>query len=211
MLSGLAFQNEPHKMDTTRASLLIRIRDARDTQAWSEFHDLYAPLLYRFAKARGLSHEDAEDVRATCYEAIVRQISQFEYDKSKGGFKAWLRTLVNRRMIDLLRKRREQVADTGQLADLVDTDSSVDELWERHWRQQHLRFCVQQARSRISQATFDAFTMLMQDDASVPDVCERLGMTPNQVYKAKAKALDAIRELMQQLDPDEVSMGSEEH
>src|SRR5262245_35761501 len=33
---------------TTRPSLLIRIRDARDWQAWEEFVDLYGPLIYQF-------------------------------------------------------------------------------------------------------------------------------------------------------------------
>ncbi|MDP6718760.1 MAG: sigma-70 family RNA polymerase sigma factor [Pirellulaceae bacterium] len=190
-------------MDTTRASLLIRIRHASDTQAWSTFHDLYAPLLYRFARARGLSHEDAEEVRATCYEAIVRQIPHFEYDKSKGGFKAWLRTLVSRRVIDLLRKRREQIADTDQLLGLANAELSVEELWEKQWRQQHLRFCMQQARIHVSEATYEAFIMLMEEGVSVPDVCERLGMTANQVYKAKARMLETLRELMQSLQPDE--------
>jgi RNA polymerase sigma-70 factor (ECF subfamily) len=190
-------------MDTTRASLLIRIRDARDTQAWSEFHELYAPMLYRFARTRGLSHDDAEDARATCYATIVRKIPHFKYDKNKGQFKAWLRTLVNRRVIDILRKRRERHADTDQLQGLIDSGSEVDALWEQQWRRQHLRYCLQQVRSRVSSATYETFTMLMQAGISVPDICQRLEITPNQVYKAKARVLEAIRGLMRELEADE--------
>ena len=105
-------------MNTTRATLLIRIKNPRDTAAWAEFHDLYAPLLYRYARSRGLGHEDAEDVRATCYETIVRQIRQFDYQKEKGGFKAWLRTFVSRRVVDLFRKHRQPLADSHELAEL---------------------------------------------------------------------------------------------
>jgi RNA polymerase sigma-70 factor (ECF subfamily) len=189
-------------MDTTRASLLFRIKDPCNTEAWSEFHTLYAPLLYRYARARGLSHEDAEDVRSTCYEAIVRQMPHFEYDKQKGGFKGWLRTLVNRRVIDLMRKRREPLADTRELAELPAAESAADELWEQHWRQQHLRYCVQQAGLQVSEQSFTAFRMLVEEQRSVPEVCEQLGMNTNQVYKAKARVLAAVRELMQAVFPD---------
>ncbi len=47
-------------MNTTRASLLIRIKDPNANEAWSEIHDLYAPLIYGYARRQGLSRDDAE-------------------------------------------------------------------------------------------------------------------------------------------------------
>src|SRR5262249_52941712 len=46
----------------TRASLLVRIRDARDAAAWGEFVDLYAPLVHGFARRQGLQDADAADL-----------------------------------------------------------------------------------------------------------------------------------------------------
>jgi RNA polymerase sigma-70 factor (ECF subfamily) len=183
-------------MNTTRASLLIRVKNPRDTQAWAQFYDLYGPLLYRYARAKGLSHEDAEDVQSTCYEQIVRQIRHFDYDRQKGGFKAWLRTLVARRVTDLLRKHREPVADSQDIRAASDPEPAPDELWEQHWKLQHLRYCVEQVRDLVSPDTFQAFQMLIQEGSSVPNVCERLGWNANQVYKAKARVLQLVRQQM---------------
>lgn len=180
-------------MNTTRATLLLRIKNPRDTQAWAEFHDLYAPLLYRYARARGLSHEDAEDVRATCYETIVRQIRQFDYQKEKGGFKAWLRTFVSRRVVDLFRKHREPLANSHELGELPARDGAADDLWEEQWRQQHLCYCVEQVSKEVSEATFQAFQMLVRERLSVEEVCQRLGLNANQVYKAKARVLELVK------------------
>ena len=137
-----------------------------------------------------------EDVQATCYEQIVRQIRHFDYDKQRGGFKAWLRTLVARRVIDLLRKHREPIADSHDLEAAPDPEPAPDELWEQHWKQQHLRYCVELVRQHVSAQTFQAFQMLMQDGASVSEVCDVLGMNANQVYKAKARVLELVRERM---------------
>ena len=174
----------------------MRIKDPRDARAWSEFHDLYAPLLYHYARARGLDHDDAEDVRSKCYESIVRHMPEFEYDKRKGGFKAWLRTLVTNRVIDHFRKRREQIAESGDLRNLPANDPSPDEIFEDHWRLHHLRFCLERVRHRVSGKTLEVFHLLTNERQSVADVCGQLDMNTNQVYKAKARVLNMIREEM---------------
>ena len=46
----------------TRASLLLRVRNGADREAWQEFVDLYAPLLYRFACKQRLQDADAADI-----------------------------------------------------------------------------------------------------------------------------------------------------
>jgi RNA polymerase sigma-70 factor (ECF subfamily) len=186
---------------TTRASLLVRIRDPRDTRAWEEFHELYAPLLYRYARARGLAHADAEDVRATCYENIVKQIGGFEYDNHRGTFKAWLKTLVNRRVVDLLRKRRERLADDGTLPEVPSPELEPDAAWDKAWRQQHLRYCVNLVRVDVPDVTFEAFELLMRDEP-VAAVCERLGLNANQVYKAKSRILQLVRDQMRAIYAD---------
>lgn len=191
-------------MDTTRPSLLIRIRDPKDGEAWTKFYELYGPLLYRYARSRGLSHEDAEDVRSTCYEAIVKQIASFEYDKARGGFKAWLRTLVNRRVVDRLRKKAARPIVAEALNNLPSTSPTAEELWEEQWQIQHLRYCTEAARQHVSTQTFEAFQLLAHDGLSVPDVCERLAINANQVYKAKARVLEAIRLQMALIFPEEL-------
>ena len=45
----------------TRPSLLIRVRDPADADAWRQFLDLYGPLVYRFARKRGLQDADAAE------------------------------------------------------------------------------------------------------------------------------------------------------
>ena len=42
----------------TRVTLLARIRDGRDADAWREFVQIYGPVVYRFARNRGLQDAD---------------------------------------------------------------------------------------------------------------------------------------------------------
>ena len=103
-------------MEATRASLLARIRNVHDTQAWREFDSIYRPMLYRFARSRGLDRASAEDVVQRCMAAVVRQAPTFQYQASKGKFRNWLRKVAENKVRDLLRAQRVGGDSVGRSA-----------------------------------------------------------------------------------------------
>ena len=179
-------------MDTTRASLLIRIRDPDDSVSWSEFYQVYSPLIYRYALARGLNHADAEEIRSSCYETIVRHIPTFEYEKNKGGFKAWLRRMVTNRVIDLKRKKVALAGPDSQMQNIPANDKSPEEVFDEQWKSNHLNYCLKKLKPEIEPVKFQAFMMLL-DGESVDAVCSKTDLNANQVYKAKSRILKMVR------------------
>lgn len=195
-------ENECSHMATTRASLLLSLKNRNDAEAWSEFHKLYAPLLYRYARDRGLSRDDAEEIRDQCLEIVTRKMPAFEYDKEKGGFKNWLRRVADNKVVDFRRKRHDRNADTDEIRSLRDTEPSPAESWEQAWRNEHLKYCVEKARSSVSDRNFRVFQMLLLDGCTVEEVCANLGLNPNQVYKAKARVLKHVSRMMAEFEAD---------
>lgn len=186
-------------MTTTSRKLLLRVRDKDDAEAWQRFHDLYAPLVLSYARAHGLAAPDAEELRDHCMAIVARKMPTFEYDAARGGFKGWLYKVAKGAIVDQLRRPSPRRAETEELGALQDVQPTPDELWEHHWREEHLRFCLAEVRATESDRNFRVFELLLFEDASVPDVCERLGLNANQVYKAKSRVLARVREVMQRL------------
>ena len=187
---------------STSRTLLERLRDPSDQVAWERFHTLYAPLLEGFALARGLSRDDAEELRDDCLALVVRKLPEFEYDPSRGGFKSWLYRIAAGRAVDLLRRPPARRAETVELAGLRDPHPAPDEAWDEVWRKEHLRFALQEASKRLSERTQQVFAMLLLGGRSVEEVCDLMGMNANQVYKAKGRALRAVRETLERLGAD---------
>ena len=186
--------------EATSRTLLERVRDPGDTEAWQRFYVLYAPLIEGFARRSGLSEDDVLEVRDECLALVSHKLREFEYDRARGAFQGWLYRLTRGKVIDHLRRPRAAPADTALLADLsTDDEAAPDQAWERSWREQHLRFALRQAAERVSERTYQTFQLLLLENCSVPEVCERMGMNPNQVYKAKARALTAVREVLERL------------
>ena len=186
-------------MTTTRRTLLQRVRDPADREAWEQFFELYAPLLESYARAHGLSRADAQEVRAQCLEVLVRRLPTFEYERARGRFQAWLHEIARGKVIDLARRSRRASGDSSPLAALEDSGAGPDQHWERQWRDEHLRYGLREALSDEEDGPRHAFELLLLDETTVPDVCERTGLNANQVYKAKARILRRVREILEKL------------
>src|SRR5438105_11158484 len=94
----------------TRPSLLVRIRDTQDTQAWSQFVEIYAPLVYGFARKHGLQDADAADLTQDVLRAVSVAVRRLDYDPQRGRFRGWLFTVVQNKLRNFVagRKRHER-------------------------------------------------------------------------------------------------------
>jgi RNA polymerase sigma-70 factor (ECF subfamily) len=193
-------------VDDTRSTLLARLTDRDDEEAWCTFNELYRPMLVGYAHKRGLDAADADDVAQQCVEAVLANIDRYQHT---GSFKAWLRTIAQNRIRDLFRKRREQQVDSGVWAAQADDEPAADELWERHWLAEHLRYCVEKVRPDIAEHTYRAFVENVIDERPAAETAERLGLTVNQVYVAKFRVLERIRNLLVDLTGSDLLGGGE--
>ena len=75
----------------TRDSLILRLKDRADQEAWGEFLEIYGPLVYRLAAAKGLQHADAEDVVQQVCSSVARAVDRWQPDAKRARFRTWLR------------------------------------------------------------------------------------------------------------------------
>ncbi len=189
-------------MNTTRPSLLIRVKNRDDAESWREFDGLYRPLLMKYAHRRGLSEHDAEDIAQGCLATVSQRIRDFKYDPRRGRFRAWLKTVVNHLVSDLLRKRLERSAESGELRIPQCREESPEDVFERTWEEEHLRYCLRPLREEVEPQTYDAFRLYAIDHWPIKGVCKALDMTPNQVYLAKHRIVRRLREKIVELFGD---------
>src|SRR5277367_5157295 len=94
----------------TSASLLARLQEADEPDAWAQFRRRYGPLLYRWCRAWNLQEADAWDVTQDVLVKLARRLGDFKYDPAQ-SFRAYLKTLAHYACYDLLAACRK--AGTG--------------------------------------------------------------------------------------------------
>src|SRR5580700_7935799 len=83
----------------TRRSLLSRLKNWNDDESWKVFFETYWRLIYNTAVRAGLNDAQAQDVVQETVISVLKSISSFRYDPSKGTFKGWLLRLTQRRIV----------------------------------------------------------------------------------------------------------------
>ena len=187
-------------MYTTRLSLMQRVRDRGDHIAWQEFYDLYGPLIYRYGRQRGLSRDDAEDIVSACLEKLTESIGDFEYQPERGKFKSWLRRLVYNTITDHFRKKRPRAISDSHADQLTATDGEA--LWERAWQNEVMNLAVRRAEKQVSARNFQIFKLNVLDDWPAERIAEVFNMTTDQVYRAKYKVLQIVKDISRQYIDD---------
>src|SRR6185369_6795684 len=123
----------------TRASLLVQVRDGTNHVAWREFVQLYGPIVYGFARKRGLQDADAADLMQDVMRSVSAAIGRLDYDRSRGSFRGWLFTITRKKIFNFLSARRVRTQASGDSTTnlLVDehpkTNNGTDE-WETEYQ-----------------------------------------------------------------------------
>lgn len=184
-------------MDTTRTSLLARVKNPHDKAAWIEFDAIYRPVLAHYAAARGLAAADVDDVVQYCMTKLFEKLPTFEYDRGK-SFRGFLRTVVNNRIRSLYRERRELQAKTAVLGGVADDDDTPDETLDRLCHQEELRYCLKLVAGEFKTAEVEIFRMRYFNEASTEQTCEKFGVQREYVDKLGWRIRKRLREVWQE-------------
>jgi RNA polymerase sigma-70 factor (ECF subfamily) len=186
----------------TRASLLVRLRDPRDGAAWTQFVELYAPLVYGYARKQGLQDADAADLSQEVLGAVARGIGRLEYDPQRGSFRNWLFTIVRRRLSSLSSAQENRPRGSGdpatqELLERCPAPSGEEAQWQAEWEDRLFVWACEQVRKDVTETTWQAFwrTALVAEPGK--QVAADLGLSVAAVYRARSRVLARLKELVQ--------------
>jgi RNA polymerase sigma-70 factor (ECF subfamily) len=177
-------------MLSTSVSLLDRLRNPADADAWTCFVRLYGPLLYAWARHTGLSEADAADLVQDVFTVLVEQLPTFRYDPGR-SFRGWLRIILLNRWRALQRKRAPVTVDDLKHVPDAAEPPGLDEAEERR---QLLCRSLQRLQPEFAPATWDIFRRHVLLGQSPAEVAAQLQTTVNAVYIARSRVLRRLRQ-----------------
>ncbi len=187
-------------MIETSLSLLQRLADNSDDQAWGEFCRLYQPLLRAWIDRYGIQDCDADDIAQETLLALVADIRRFQHPGHSGAFRGWIRAILVNRLRVSWRKRRNTPSVPGtndfweRLDELEDPDSSLSHLWNTEHDRHVLGRLLERVAPRFAEDTYGIFRRYVLESVSAAQVAAEWGVTVNAVFIAKSRVLRALRQ-----------------
>jgi RNA polymerase sigma-70 factor (ECF subfamily) len=191
----------------TRPSLLVRIRDPRDTIAWSDFVEIYAPLVHSYVRTRGLQDADAADVTQEVLQAVATNADRFDYDPARGSFRGWLFRVTLNKLRDLVARRKAQAlgsGDTGvhELLANATGDNGDEQAWDQHHAWSLFLWAAEKARVDFREKTWQAFWRTAVEQQPVDGVSRELQLSAGAIHVARCRVIARVKELLQEVELD---------
>jgi RNA polymerase sigma factor (sigma-70 family) len=191
----------------TRPSLLVRIRDPRDTIAWSDFVEIYAPLVHSYVRTRGLQDADAADVTQEVLQAVAGHAERFDYDPSRGSFRGWLFRVTLNKLRDLVARRKSHSVASGdtsvhELLTNASAREGDEETWDQHHAWRLFLWAAEKARVDFRDKTWQAFWRTAVEQQPVEQVSRDLQLSAGAIHVARCRAIARVKELLQDVELD---------
>ncbi len=194
----------------TRASLLLRLRDHTDSDAWNSFLNDYGPMLYRFVRSRGLQDADASDVVQDVMRSVGLAINRLEYHKEKGGFRAWLFAITRNKLATHFDKQKRHGRNTGYPAPLelsdreVEPTVSMDQQWELEHQRQLVELAIANVKPKIEATTWMAFELTAIQALPAEEASKLTGLSVGAVYVARSRVTAKLRVEIERLQEEDL-------
>lgn len=196
----------------TRDTLLARLHDPADRQAWEQFSCIYEPLVYRVASRKGLQDADARDVAQQVMLAVSKAAQDWTQGNTRGRFRGWLSRVTTNATINMLqregRHRAPGSTDVWELLQQQADESEVTQIWQQERKLELFRYAAKQVSPKFSSENWQAFWRTAIDNESIENVAKKMNKSVGAIYAARSRIMANIRKVVEQIEAEEEQQDS---
>ena len=195
----------------TRSSLINRLKATINGESWEVFFNTYWELIYNVARRKGLSEADSQDIVQETILKVHKSLDRFQYNRDRGSFKGWLRTITRSRLVEHYKKKQRQPPtqqpredEDDPLVNLADPQGpELDRIWSEEWSRSLIQRSLTFLKQQVSLKQYQIFKCHCIDEWSVKEVCDALNVNAAQVYMAKQRVGKILAAKLERLKQEE--------
>lgn len=168
---------------TTNHTLLQKMRDG-DESSWVLFREFYRPLI----AMRGIDyHLDSNEIDMLIQEVLVacfREHVLTNYDKSKGHFRDYLRTISSRKAQEIIDSRSSDIPLTYQNTPEAD---DFERKWNEEWKEFITAKAMEEVREAVDSRDMMVFELHVIERRPAKDIAEIFDISVDNVYQISSR------------------------
>lgn len=195
----------PASPPETRASLILRLQNADDVAAWDEFADLYGPVVFRAARARGFQVADSDNLVQEVLLAVAQSITRWLERDDRGSFRKWLLRLARNHAVNMLTQRATRsLGQDGAAAELALNElpvaDEVSSLIDLEYERAVFQWAAERVQQVVAEHTWQAFWLTHVDGLSIEQAAKKLNSRAGNIYFGRSRVMARIQEFVKQYE-----------
>ena len=185
-------------MQTTQWSLIVRLQDPSDQEAWMKFSENYHSAIIQSLLRKGLMQQDAEDIAQQVMMSVANTLSKRPHDPDRAKFRTWLERVIRNAAINALRDSSKRVVAKGgtdslsQLSSLPSQDDA-SELLAQEYQNQLVRIASKAIEGEFQPVTWQMFWRSTVLGQPIEQVASELGKQVGSVYASRSRVMRRLR------------------
>ena len=172
-----------------------RLRDGSDQEAWSEFVELYSPLVERRGRRLGGNSEAAQGAVQDTFVRLVHTLPGFEYDPARGRFRGYV-LQVARSEIGMARRRESaRMRANEAFAQSLDPSPEDESWWAQEEERRALELALRALREQVPARRYELFRLAVLEGVPHEELATRFGVTRGYVAVNRHRLTRRIVEL----------------
>lgn len=194
----------------TRFSLIGRLSNPENVEAWNEFAQIYQPMIFRIARRRGLQHADASEVTQEVLTRVANAVESWDPDRNKGTFRGWIYRITRNVTIDYLRKAGRQPINLDTLSsvpirDFSDPSQEQSREFQMEYEKQLFVWAANKIQGEFKPRTWQAFWTTAVEGKSVRETAIELSMTAGAIYVSRSRVMKRLSEEVQKRNEESIA------
>ncbi len=188
----------------TRESLLVRLADPANRQAWEEFVAIYRPVVFRLARQRGLQDADAHDLSQQVLLSVSKAIGRWKPAGEGAKFRHWLARVARNAILNAIVRGPKEKGCGGttalrSLQEQPDESDSAAQV-ELEYKRALFRRAACLVRDVVEAESWQAFWLTTVEGKSVDEAAKALDKSPGAVYAARMRVMRRLQVKVRELE-----------
>ena len=178
----------------TRKTLLMRACNPDDEDAWEDFVCYYKSFIQMVLNRLLFNPNEYEDLRQEILVKLWEKLKS--YDSTKSKFRTWLSTVIRNKVLNFIRDRDKAskiLAPEGETLLYTASENDLENHIQAEWETYAANLALERIKPLFSENAMQVFSLSL-DNVSVNDIAEKLGISPDSVYKMKTRVVKRLQE-----------------
>jgi RNA polymerase sigma factor (sigma-70 family) len=182
-------------MEHTRYTLIKRLRDQSNEEAWTSFTALYENYIYAVLINTGATHDEATDLRQDILLKLWKKLPEFDFQSEKGKFRTWLSQVIRNTAFTYFTStgaERERVLRYFRENDPEEASAShLNTLLESEWKKHLTQLALENVEQTTSPQSIQIFKRMLNGE-SATSLASEFDLKENSIHRIKNRTRDKV-------------------